>query len=148
MREAYAYSWRHELRLSLLEGRIAVARDQPDRALAIVKALHIEATSRFAPRYVRLAEIVALEARARLGVDLPDVATLRVLSDALTTVAGVEAWWLLGHLATVAGSPQCAEFAIEHRERVAASLEPRMRAPFVAYSDARLERISTRGRIA
>jgi tetratricopeptide (TPR) repeat protein len=148
MREAYAYSWRHELRLSLLEGRIAVARDQSDRALAIVKALHIEATRQFAPRYVRLAEVVALEAQARLGVDPPDVATLRVLSDALTTVAGLEAWWLLGHLAIAAGSPQGAEFAIEHRERVAASLEPRMRASFVAYSDARLERISTRGRIA
>jgi DNA-binding SARP family transcriptional activator len=148
MREAYAYAWRHALRLSLLEGRIAVARDQPDRALAIASALHPEATRRFAPRYVRLAEVVALEARARLGLEPPDVATLRVLSDALATVAGLEAWWLLGHLATVSGSSQCAEFAAEHRDRVAASLEPRMRAAFVAYSDARLDRISTRGRIA
>lgn len=148
MREAYAYSWRHALRLSLLEGRIALAHDQPDRARAIATALHTEATRRFAPRYVRLAEVVALEARARLGLDPPDVAALRVLSDALARVAGLEAWLLLGHVATVLGSSKYAELAAGHRDRVAASLEPRMRAAFVAYSDARLERISTRGRIA
>ena len=148
MREPYAYSWRHELRLSLLEARIAVARDQPDRALAVATALHTEATKRLAPRYVSLAEVVAMEARASLGLDPPDAATLRVLSDALANVAGLEAWWLLGHLATVSRSAVCAAFAAEHRDQVAASLEPGMRAPFVAYSDARLERISTRGRIA
>jgi DNA-binding SARP family transcriptional activator len=148
MREPYAYSWRHQLRLSLLEGRIALARDHLDRALAIATALHAEATARVAPRYVRLAEVVAMEARARLGLAPPDGETLRVLSDALATVAGVEAWWLLGHLASVMGSSGRAELAVAHRDRVAASLEPPMRALFVAYSDAQLERISTRGRIA
>jgi hypothetical protein len=97
---------------------------------------------------VWLAEVVALEARARLGLDPPDVAKLRVLSDALARVAGLEAWWLLGDLANVSRSSQCAEFAAAHRDRLAASLEPRMRAAFVAYSDARLDRINTRGRIA
>jgi hypothetical protein len=48
----------------------------------------------------------------------------------------------------VSGSSLCAELAAAHRDRVAASLEPHMRPPFFAYSDARLERISTRGRIA
>jgi len=148
MREPYAYSWRHALRVSLLEGRIALQRDQPDRALVVATALRSEAAARCAPRYVRLGEVVALEARARLGLDPPDGVTLRTLSDALATVAGIEAWWLLGQLGTVSGWTVCAELAAGHRDRVAASLDPRMRAPFVAYSDARLERISTRGRIA
>ena len=148
MREPYAYSWRHRLRVSLLEGRIALQRDQPDRALAIATALRAEATGRCAPRYVRLGEIVALEAQTALGFEPPDPAALRTLSAALATVAGVEAWWLLGDLGAASGSSLCVELAAAHRDRVAASLEPRMRRAFIAYSDARLDRISTRGRIA
>jgi DNA-binding SARP family transcriptional activator/tetratricopeptide (TPR) repeat protein len=148
MREPYAYSWRHQLRISLLEGRIALRRGQPDRALAIAMALRTDATTRSAPRYERLGEVVGFEARARLGLEPPDAATLRTISEALATVAGVEAWWLLGSLATALGSSLCVDLATGHRDRVAASLESRMRPDFVAYSDARLERISTRDRIA
>jgi hypothetical protein len=89
-----------------------------------------------------------LEAQTTLGAQPPDPAALRTLSDALALVAGLEAWWLLGDLGTASGSSLCVELAAGHRDRVAASLEPRMRGAFIAYSDARLERISTRGRIA
>jgi DNA-binding SARP family transcriptional activator len=148
MREHYAYSWRHDLRVRLLESRIAIQLDEPERALAIATELLDEATTRSAPRYSRLAELVALEARARLDVEPAHDATLRTLSDALAGVAGTEAWWLLGQLGVALASAACQGLAVGHRDRVAASLEPQMRAAFVDYSDTRFERINTRGRIA
>ena len=66
MQDIYAYRWRHELRVKLLEGRIALLQSEPERALALAERLIAAATDRYAPRYAQLGEVLRLQARAAL----------------------------------------------------------------------------------
>lgn len=145
MQTPYAYAWRHRLRIRLLEGRIALLADLPEAALEHATGLIDDAQLRSAPRYVRLGQMLSIRARAAIGTEPPDEATLDALSGALATVAGVEAWWLFDELGVALGSPHCFELAAAHRDRLAANLDADDRARFADYAGAQLERIRTRG---
>jgi hypothetical protein len=146
MSESYAYAWRHELRLLYLEARIALAQGHVQAAVEHASRLVADAVHRSAPRYARLGEVMTLRARAALGAAPPTENTLRSLSEALSLVAGVEAWWLLAELGQSSGVALCFDLAAEQRERLGGSLEPAARARFGAYAHARLDMIRTRGR--
>ena len=146
MQDIYAYRWRHELRVKLLEGRIALLQGEPERALALAEQLIAAATDRYAPRYAQLGEVVRLQARARVRAEEPTVDALAELSASLSAVAGIEAWWVMAELAAALNSGACFDHAAAHRDRLATSLNAPERAPFLAYSGTRLERIRTRGR--
>ncbi len=148
MREPYAYSWRHRLRVQLLEGRMALARGDHTAALHQATRLVDEAAVRCAPRYRQLGEVLRLQANAGLGAAPPDAGVLGELSDSLSVVAGVEAWWLLAELGAATRTELCLELAGRHREQLAASLDPAARSAFLHYAEVRLERIRTRGRTA
>lgn len=137
MREPYAYRWRHALRVLLLEGRLALQRGAPDAALTAAEQLVVDADERFAPRYAALGAALALQARAALG-EQPRASGVVALSDTLTTIAGLEAWRILGELGERSGLAVCFELASSHRDRLAEHLEPALREPFLRYADRRL----------
>jgi ATP/maltotriose-dependent transcriptional regulator MalT len=134
MGEQYAYRWRHRLRVLLLQGRLALDRGLPDAALSAAGALAIEAAERHAPRYMSLGEALGLQARATLG-EVPPDAEIRELSERLATIAGVEAWRILGELGSVTRSPLCFELASRHRDRLAERLDAPMRKQFLTHAD-------------
>jgi hypothetical protein len=146
MEDAYAYRWRHELRLDVLEGRLALLRGDPDAALVLAQRLIATATDRYAPRYAQLGELIRLQARAALEAEPPPDDALAELSSSLSAVAGVEAWWLMADLGTWLRSDVCFELAAAHRDRLAGHLEASARAVFLDYAGARLESTRRRGR--
>jgi DNA-binding SARP family transcriptional activator/tetratricopeptide (TPR) repeat protein len=146
MGEPYAYRWRHELRMQLLDARVALLRGDAAGAKQRARSLITDAVTRCAPRYVHLAELLAMEVDAQLGTQRAADGALRTLSDALSRTAGLEAWWLLADLGAATGWDLCFELAREHRDRLAAALDPDLRAGFLTYAGARLDRMSSRGR--
>ncbi len=148
MEEPYAYRWRNELRLDLLEGRIALLRNDPDAALQFAERLIAGATDRYAPRYAQLGEVLRLQARAGLGAEPPAPEVLTELSSSLSAVAGIEAWWVLAELGASLGSDVCFGLADAHRDRLAGHLDASVRAAFLDYAGTRLESTRTRGRTA
>jgi DNA-binding SARP family transcriptional activator/tetratricopeptide (TPR) repeat protein len=145
MRIPYAYDWRHRLRLHVIEGRLALLEGRAEPALRSAGELIRGSELYRAPRYRWLGEALQLRAQAAMDGRGCDEARLRRLSDGLALVAGLEAWWVLGELATGLASPLCRSLAEEQRLRLAASLEGEMRERFVRQSGTRLERISTLG---
>ena len=134
MREPYAYRWRHRLRVMLLEGRLALLQGSVSAALDSAGALGIEAAERSAPRYVTLGAALAMQAHATIG-ESPDDAAVAALSDRLATIAGLEAWRILGELGSVSRSPLCFELAARHRDALAGRLDAPMRERFVTHAD-------------
>ena len=146
MQDTYAYRWRHELRVSLLEGRIALLRGDSDAALAHAMRLIATATDRYAPRYAQLGEVLRLQASAALDAEPPTADALGELSSSLSAVAGVEAWWVMAELGASLESGVCFALASQHRDRLAANLDAGARAAFLRYAGTRLESTRTRGR--
>jgi DNA-binding SARP family transcriptional activator len=134
MGEPYAYRWRHRLRVLLLQGRLALHRGLADAALSAAGALGVEAAERHAPRYVSLGTALGMQARATLG-EAPTGVEIRGLSERLATIAGVEAWWILGELGSVSHSPLCFELASRHRDLLAERLDAPTRTQFLAHAD-------------
>ncbi len=148
MGDAYAYRWRHELRVELLRGRIALLRGDPHVALGIAQRLITAAGDRRAPRYTQLGAVLRVAARAALGDEPPSPAALAELSSSLSNVAGIEAWWLMADLGASLDSDACFTHAQSHRDRLATQLEEPRRAAFLRYAGTRLERTRTRGQTA
>ena len=148
MEDIYAYRWRHELRVDLLEGRVALLQGEPESALALAEQLIAAAADRYAPRYIQLGEVLRLQARAGLGAEEPTADALAELSASLSAVAGIEAWWVMAELGASLGSVVGFDLALAHRDRLAATLDAPARAAFLDYAGTRLERIRTRGRTA
>ena len=148
MADVYAYRWRHELRVELLRGRIALLRGDATEALAMAARLMASAADRHAPRYRQLGAVLHLQARAALGDEPPSPATLAELSSSLSTIAGTEAWWVMADLGASLGSDACFAHAQTHRDRLAAHLDEPRRAAFLRYAGARLESTRTRGHTA
>ena len=146
MEDVYAYRWRHELRVELLEGRIALLQHDPEGARARADLLILSATDRYAPRYAQLGEVLRLQALAALDAEPPSADALAELSSSLSAVAGVEAWWVMAELGASLASDVCFELAAAHRDRLGAHLETSARAAFLAYAGTRLESTRTRGR--
>ena len=137
MADVYAYRWRHELRVELLRGRIALLRGDATEALAMAARLMASAADRHAPRYRQLGAVLHLQARAALGDEPPSPATLAELSSSLSTIAGIEAWWVMADLGASLGSDACFAHAQTHRDRLAAHLDEPRRAAFLRYAGAR-----------
>ena len=146
MQDTYAYRWRNELRVNLLEGRIALLNEDPEGALALAERLIAAANDRYAPRYTQLGAVLHLQACAALGDEPPAADALVELSSSLSAVAGVEAWWVMAELGAALGSDVCFELAATHRDQLAAHLDPVARPAFLAYAGTRLESTRTRGR--
>jgi len=146
MQDTYAYRWRHELRVDLLEGRVALLRGEPETALRLADHLIGAATDRYAPRYAQLGAVLRLQSRAKMGSETPAIDTLTELSSSLGAVAGVEAWWVMAELGASLGSDACFELAAAHRDRLASNLDDLARAAFLRYAGARLDSTRTRGR--
>jgi hypothetical protein len=148
MDDVYAYRWRHDLRVELLRGRIALARGDPEVALGIAERLLTAAAHRRAPRYTQLGAVLRVQARAALGEEPPPPDALAELSSSLSTVAGIEAWWLMAELGASLASDACFTYAQSHRDSVAAQLAEPRRAAFLRYAGTRLESTRTRGQTA
>jgi tetratricopeptide (TPR) repeat protein len=148
MEDRYAYRWRHQLRVDLIEGRIALLQGEPESALTLAERLIAAAIDRYAPRYTQLGEVLRIQARAGLGAEEPTADALAELSGSLSAVAGIEAWWVMAELGASLGSDVCLDLALAHRDRLAATLDAPARARFLDYAGTRLERIRTRGRTA
>ena len=146
MEEMYAYRWRHELRVDLLDGRIALLRGDADIAHQLAERLIASATDRYAPRYTQLGEVLRLQALARLEAAPPPADALAELSSSLSAIAGVEAWWVMADLGAALGSDACHVMAAAHRDRLAGHLDAPARTMFLDYAGARLESTRTRGR--
>jgi hypothetical protein len=121
----------------LLEGRLALMRGSVDAALVSAGALGIEAAERYAPRYVALGAALAMQAHASIGKS-PDDSEVIALSARLATIAGLEAWRILGELGSVSHSPLCFELAARRRDALAERLDTPARERFVAHADRRL----------
>jgi hypothetical protein len=147
MGQPYAYRWRHELRMQLLDARVALLQGDSSGAARRARSLIADAVTRCAPRYVHLAELQALKIDAQLGAQRASDSSLRTLSAALSRTAGLEAWWLLADLGAATGWDLCFELARDHMHRLAAALGPDLRAGFLNYAGARLDRMSSRGRM-
>jgi DNA-binding SARP family transcriptional activator/tetratricopeptide (TPR) repeat protein len=141
----YAYDWRHRLRLHLIDGRLALLEGRAEPALRSADELMRGSEQYRAPRYRWLGEALQLRAQAAMDRQGCDEPRLRRLSDGLTLVAGMEAWWVLAELAAGLASPLSRSLAEEQRMRLAVSLDGEMRERFVRQSGARLERMSTLG---
>lgn len=148
MGEMYAYRWRHELRVDLLLGRMALLRGDAGAALTIAGRLRTTAAERHAPRYKQLGTVLHLQARAALGEEPPSPAALADLSSSLSTIAGIEAWWLMADLGASLASDACHAHAQSHRDRLAAHIDEPRRAAFLRYAGTRLESTRTRGQTA
>jgi hypothetical protein len=146
MQDRYAYRWRHELRVELLEGRIALLGGAPETALGLAEGLIVMAIDRYAPRYAQLGEILRLQADAALDAEPPTTHALEELSSSLAAVAGVEAWWLMGEVGASLRSDLCFQLAAQHRDRLAAQLDGAQRVAFLDYAGTRLESTRIRGR--
>jgi DNA-binding SARP family transcriptional activator len=146
MEDVYAYRWRHQLRVDLLEGRVALLHGDADAALQFAERLIETATDRYAPRYTQLGEVLRLQAGAALDAEPPGADGLVELSSSLSAVAGVEAWWVMAELGASLGSDVCSELAAAHRDRLAAHLEAPARDAFLNYAGTRLESTRMRGR--
>ena len=146
MQDVYGYRWRHELRVHLLGGRIALMRGSADLALSLAEQLIETATDRYAPRYAQLGEVLRLQAHAAMEAEPPSADALAELSSSLSALAGVEAWWVMAELGASLGSDFCFELAAGHRDRLAAHLEPPARDAFLRYAGTRLESTRMRGR--
>lgn len=148
MDDVYAYRWRHELRVELLRGRIALLRGDPDVALGVADRLITAATGRRAPRYTQLGAVLRVQARAVSGEEPPSLIALAELSSSLSYVAGSEAWWLMADLAASLGSDACLAHSRSHRDRLAAQLDESRRVAFLRYAGTRLESTRIRGHTA
>lgn len=146
MQDPYAYRWRNQLRVDLLEGRVALLRGNSGSAIDIAERLIAAATDRYAPRYTQLGEVLRLQARAAQGAEPPAADALTELSASLAAIAGLEAWWVMADLGASLGSEACFVLATEHRDRLAAHLDATERAVFLDYAGTRLESTRTRGR--
>ena len=141
----YAYRWRHLLRIGVLEARIALARDDAERARATAVETCRRARAHSAPRYELLSQLVELEATAMLTGSVDRERLMRVCRD-LPGLAGPDAWWLVGHAASATGVDACAALAQDLTAQLATALPGDLRPSFERYARTRLDRMSTSGR--
>ena len=136
MRETYAYRWRHALRVVFLGSRLALQLRAAGRGGCRRSRAGDRCGRRRAPRCVALSTALAMHAHTALG-EAPTDAAVHALSEQLATIAGVEAWWILGDVGASGLSPLASELASRHRDRLAERLDPPMRATFLAHAERR-----------
>lgn len=138
----FAYRWRHLLRLDLLRARLAVYGDEPDNGEQLAAGVLQRARQHHAQRYVLLAQLLEMEARARSGAPV-DATALLTLCEQLPSLAGPEAWRLTADVGAVTGLPACRGLAERQAAHLADALPETMATALRRYAGTRLERIST-----
>jgi DNA-binding SARP family transcriptional activator len=98
LRGDLVFGWRLELKLRLLQSRLALASGEPAQALAIAEPLAARAAEIGVPRYTSVARLLAHRARARLGMPV-DLAAVEADLDLLDGAVALEAWWWTGETA-------------------------------------------------
>ena len=98
LRGDLVFGWRLELKLRLLQSRLALARGQFEQALAIAEPLAARASKIGVPRYTCVARLVGHRARGRLGMPV-DLAAVEADLDLLDSAVAIEAWWWTGETA-------------------------------------------------
>lgn len=114
----HAMRWRHALRARLLDARLALGRNDRDRARGLAAEVVAEAGRLGLPRYEVLGALTGHWAvAAAAGGAVADTAEdLRRGLDELAGVAGLESWWWTAQLARVTGDARIDQLA---RQRVA-----------------------------
>jgi len=98
LRGDLVFGWRLELKLRLLQSRLALASRDSERALAIAVPLAARAVEIGVPRYTSVARLLSHRARSRLGMPV-DLAAVEADLDLLDRAVVVEAWWWTGETA-------------------------------------------------
>ena len=98
LRGDLVFGWRLELKLRLLQSRLALASGQSEQALAIAEPLAARAAEIGVPRYTSVARLLGHRARARLGMPV-DLAAVEADLDLLDSAVALEAWWWTGETA-------------------------------------------------
>ncbi len=143
--EDYAYRWRHLLRIAVIEGRIALLNGDSERARETATAARMRAGEHGARRYELLAALVEFEATCALGGSVDREQLMRVCRE-LPSLAGPEAWSLVGNAAAVTGVDACATLAESLAADLATALPDALATPFRRYARTRLDMMSTSGR--
>ena len=118
------FGWRLELKLRLLQGRLALAGGDFERALAIADALAEAAAAIEVPRYTSVARLLAHRARAVLHLPVDRDAAAADL-DLLDRSVAVEAWWWTGETAADLGVPRWVDRAADRAAALARAAGPR-----------------------
>jgi DNA-binding SARP family transcriptional activator len=139
----HANRWRYALRYQLLCARAALAGGRPAAARALAAEVRTRAGSLGVERYVDLAFLLEVQARAALGESGDSAAIGRVLA-ALPRHAGLEAWWLAAEVAAATGVAAFWSMAEAHAARLAVQAGDHAGA-FRRYAGARLETMRTAG---
>ena len=92
------FGWRLELKHQLITGRLALLRDEPDRALAAAGDLEARAAALGVPRYTSVARLLRHRACHALGMPVELDAVAADL-DLLDRCVALEAWWWTGDAA-------------------------------------------------
>jgi tetratricopeptide (TPR) repeat protein len=99
------FGWRLQMKLDLLQARLALHSDDPAGALQLAERLVAEASRVGVPRYVSVARLVGHQAAARLGRPVDPTVVERHL-DQLDAAVGLEAWWWTGETAAALRVPE------------------------------------------
>ena len=98
LRGDLVFGWRLELKLRLLQSRLALASGEFEQAMAIAEPLAARASEIGVPRYTSVARLLGHRARARLGMPV-DLAAVEADLDLLDGAVAIEAWWWTGETA-------------------------------------------------
>ncbi len=132
------FGWRLEMKLRLLEARLALLLDDPAGALTGAEALVRDATAAGVPRYASVAALVAHQARAALGEHVDLDAAWRSLAG-VEQAARLEAWWWAGDTGAALGQERWLTRAEELAADLAGSSDDHA-ATLQAEADRRLQR--------
>jgi DNA-binding SARP family transcriptional activator len=117
------FGWRLRLKHSLVTGRLALLRGQPEQALAEAAGLEAAATALGVPRYTCVARLLAHRANRALGVPV-DLAAVAADLDLLDQSVAIEAWRWTFDVALDFANPAWLDRAADRVARLAAAAGP------------------------
>lgn len=117
------FGWRLDMKLRLLQGRLALARGDAETALSIADSLAAVAADVGVPRYASVARLLGHRARRALGGSVDFVAVETDL-DLVDRSVAIEAWWWTGGTAADLHVPRWVDRAAESAASLARAAGP------------------------